>query len=331
MCPPIKIHNDVGVKVFLGQMRMNLNFFTKYPLCITLKDREMYNEGHWVVIIDRINSDVRLSQTNIDLYSNNSIRLIGMNLDGVVNDNSEIDNDVICDHCNLFVPDNQIYNNREILKEVMRHVGLVEKFSFRVARCNASNYHLNCISKTCSWMMRASSLNKSNLFKVRKYIAQHTCSVRERVYARRQGITDVVAVLIMEKYIDPSTVYTPKDIAEDMLKLHCVSLTYIHAWRAKEKAIKLVRGDPAESYARLPGYFYILEQTYSGFVLKIKRKEGDKFLYAFVALEACIRGWKYCRSIVVVDGAGLKCSYGGTMLTASTMDPGGKFLFYLIF
>ena len=73
-------------------------------------------------------------------------------------------------------------------------------------------------------MMRASSLNKSNLFKVRKYIPQHTCSVRERVYARRQGITDVVAVLIMEKYIDPSAVYTPKDIANDMLKLHGVSI-----------------------------------------------------------------------------------------------------------
>lgn len=132
--PPI----NIGVKVFLGQMRMNLNFFTKYPLCITLKDRKMYNEGHRVVIIDRINSDVRLSQTNIDLYSNNSIRLIGMNLDGVVNDNSDIDNDVICDHFNLFVADNQIYNNRETLKEVMRKVELVEKFSCHVARYNAS-------------------------------------------------------------------------------------------------------------------------------------------------------------------------------------------------
>ena len=103
-----------------------------------MKDCEQYNEGHGVIVTDRINSDVRLSQTNIDLYSNNSIRLIGMDLDGVVNDNSEVDNDIICDHSNLFVADNQIYNNKETLKEVMRHVGLVEKFSFRVARCNAS-------------------------------------------------------------------------------------------------------------------------------------------------------------------------------------------------
>ncbi|KAG5592871.1 hypothetical protein H5410_043385 [Solanum commersonii] len=44
----------------------------------------------------------------------------------------------------------------------------------------------------------------------------------------------------MDKFIDPSTVYTPKDIAEDVLKVHDVALTYMQAWRAKEKAIKLV-------------------------------------------------------------------------------------------
>ncbi|XP_015081858.2 uncharacterized protein LOC107025600 [Solanum pennellii] len=98
------------------------------------------------------------------------------------------------------------------------------------------------------------------------------------------------------------------------------------AWRAKEKAMKFMRGDPTESYAKLPGYAYILEQHISWIVLKIEKKECDKFLYTFVALEACIRGWEYCRPIVVVDGACLKYSYGGTMLTASTMNPGGHIL-----
>ena len=75
------------------------------------------------------------------------------------------------------------------------------------------------------------------------------------MYARRQGITDVVAVLIMDNYIDSSKVYTQKDVADDMLKLHGVSLTYIQARRAKEKAVKLVQGEPTESYARLPCNF----------------------------------------------------------------------------
>lgn len=99
--------------------------------------------------------------------------------------------------------------------------------------------------------LRSSCLNKSKLFKIRKYSAEHTCSVRDRVYTRRQGITDVVVVLIMDKFIAPSIIYTPKDVAEDMLKVHDVALTYMHAWRAKEKAIKLVHKDLTDSYAKL--------------------------------------------------------------------------------
>ena len=119
--------------------------------------------------------------------------------------------------------------------------------------------------------MRASCLNRSNLFKVRKYNAEHTCSVKDRVYARRQEITVIVAVLIMDKYIDSCTVYTPKNIVEDMLKLHGVSLTYIHAWRAKEKAMKLMRGDPTESYAKLPGNFDVNYELKMFLIVKIKK------------------------------------------------------------
>ncbi|KAH0696603.1 hypothetical protein KY289_014085 [Solanum tuberosum] len=320
-CPPVSIHNDVGVRVFLDQKKSNVDFFTKYPLCITLKNIAIDNQDS-VVVVDRRHSDVSRTLTNFDLYSSYSIRLIGVNLDGVVDENTDEGNGVISDLSNLFIAENQIYNDKKTLMEVMRHYGVVEKFRFLVTRSSSSCYYLKCLADNCSWMMNSSCLNQSKLFKVRKYCAEHTCSVRDRVYARRQGITDIVAVLIMDKFIDPSTVYTPKDIAEDVLKVHDVALTYMQAWRAKEKAIKLVRGDPTESYAKLPGYLYILEQTYPGSVLKLERTECDKFLYAFVALEACIRGWEYCRPIVVVDGAALRGAYGGTMLTASTMDPG---------
>nr|XP_016446667.1 PREDICTED: uncharacterized protein LOC107771735 [Nicotiana tabacum] len=71
-----------------------------------------------------------------------------------------------------------------------------------------------------------------------------------------------------------------------------VNLTYMQAWRAKEKALEFLRGHPADSYNKLPSYLYILEKTYSG-------------------------------PIVVVDGTFLKSAYMGIMLTASTMDAAG--------
>ena len=138
MCPPITIHNDVGVNVFLDQKKVNLDFFLKYPLCISLVDHQMHNEGHSVINTNIINCDVRLTNIYVDLYSNNSIHLIQMNLEGVIKENNEGGDDIISDHSNLFVAEDQVYNDKETLKEVMRHVGLVEKFSFRFVRCNAS-------------------------------------------------------------------------------------------------------------------------------------------------------------------------------------------------
>ncbi|XP_075097944.1 uncharacterized protein LOC107804134 [Nicotiana tabacum] len=86
-----------------------------------------------------------------------------------------------------------------------------------------------------------------------------------------------------------------------MLSDHGVNLTYMQAWRAKEKALKFLRGHPVDSYSRFPSYLYILEKTYPESVVKLQKTEDDYFLYAFIALNTSIMGWEYCRPVVVVD------------------------------
>ncbi|KAK4719235.1 hypothetical protein R3W88_017573 [Solanum pinnatisectum] len=49
-CPPVSIHNDVGVRVFLDKKKANVDFFTKYPLCITLKNIPMENQDSVIVV-----------------------------------------------------------------------------------------------------------------------------------------------------------------------------------------------------------------------------------------------------------------------------------------
>ncbi|XP_049353825.1 protein FAR1-RELATED SEQUENCE 4-like [Solanum verrucosum] len=132
--------------------------------------------------------------------------------------------------------------------------------------------------------------------------------------------------MLVEKYVDLKTVYTPTDIQADMLRIHGISLTYMQAWRGKKKAFETLRGDPAESYGKIPTYLYILEKTYPGTIVNYKKTDENHFLYSFTALDASIRGWEYCRPIVVVDGTHLKSTYEGTMLIASTLDPGGHIL-----
>ncbi|XP_019230317.1 PREDICTED: uncharacterized protein LOC109211258 [Nicotiana attenuata] len=145
-------------------------------------------------------------------------------------------------------------------------------------------------------------------------------------FIQRKRTAVVVGSMVIPKYCDPKTVYTPKDIQTDMLSQHGVNLSYMQAWRAKEKALQLLRGHPADSYNKLPKYFYILEKTYPGSIVKLKKTNDECFLYAFVALCTSISGWEYCRPVVVVDGTFLKTADRGIMLTASTMDAAGTIL-----
>ncbi|XP_059311053.1 uncharacterized protein LOC132062520 isoform X1 [Lycium ferocissimum] len=98
------------------------------------------------------------------------------------------------------------------------------------------------------------------------------------------------------------------------------------AWRAKEKAMIDLRGTMAESYNRLPGYLYILDKTYPGSNIKMRKTRENEFLYVFIALYAFIKGFECCRPIVVVDGSHLKTPFNGTFVSASTLDGAGNIL-----
>ncbi|KAG5617579.1 hypothetical protein H5410_017403 [Solanum commersonii] len=125
------------------------------------------------------------------------------------------------------------------------------------------SYYLKCATENCSWVFKSSCLNNSKLFKVRKFYNTHSCPLKDWIQSKRQSTSGVLEAMLVEKYVDLKTVYTPTDIQEDMLRIH--------------------------------------------------------------ALDASIRGWEYCRPIVVMDGTHLKSTYEGTMLIASTLDPGDTY------
>ncbi|XP_016459394.2 uncharacterized protein LOC107782944 [Nicotiana tabacum] len=151
----------------------------------------------------------------------------------------------------------------------------------------------------------------------------------DNTFIQRKPTAIIVGSMVIPKYSDPKKIYTPKDIQFDILSELDVNLTYMQAWRAMKKALQLLRDQPADFYSKLPSYLiylYILEKTYLGFVVKLKKTDDDCFLYVFVVICTSISGWKYCRPIVVVDGIFLKSAYRGIMLIASTIDAAGTIL-----
>ncbi|XP_019226531.1 PREDICTED: uncharacterized protein LOC109207986 [Nicotiana attenuata] len=235
-------------------------------------------------------------------------------------DIEEYQSEIIKEYTQTDIEEGQVYQDKQTVAAAMKHFSVVHKFQFKVKRSSHRSYWLVCVGENCKWHFKATSINDSAMFKIRSFNRQHTCSLMEETFIQRKRTAAVVGSMVIPKYCDPKTVYTPKDIQTGMLAEHGVNLSYMQAWRTKEKALQFLRGNPADSYSKLSKYFYILEETYPGSHVKLKKTADECFLCAFVALSTSISGWQHCRPAVVVDGTFLKSAYRGIMLTASTMN-----------
>ncbi|XP_019239735.1 PREDICTED: uncharacterized protein LOC109219717 [Nicotiana attenuata] len=167
-------------------------------------------------------------------------------------------------------------------------------------------YALLCISEDCEWRFKASSINKSELFKVKEFNDNHTCPLKDKMYEQRQASSSLIGGMIRPTLTNHKRKYTPRDIIDDVKLYLGVDVRYMLTWRAKEKAMNFLRGEPADSYKTLPGYLYTMDMTYPGSHIRM--------------------GFDHCRPIVVVDGSHLKSYYTGTFVSASTLDGAGHIL-----
>ena len=149
----------------------------------------------------------------------------------------------------------------------------------------------------------------------------HICVLSQLRDGHRQAKSRIIAKVIKNKFTSVNRNYRPKDIQADIREQFGVQITYTNAWRARERALRLIRGTPEDSFRLLPAYSYVLQQNNPGTVTHLETDADNHFKYFFMALEPCIRGFNsLIRPVVAVDGTFLKGSYLGTMFVAVCKD-----------
>ncbi|XP_059285067.1 uncharacterized protein LOC132038411 [Lycium ferocissimum] len=314
----------MSVRVYVEQKKENRQF-GMYPLCITTTDRTREYSLSGKIVIQ---GSLAIADTNgiQEMDANDSIALAASA------SSKEIvifggENDLIISNRNhKEVMVNQVYNDKETLKAVMTKYAIDNRFQFRNREVKFVSYTLACLSRQCEWKLNASSINRSAIFKIREFVEKHTCPLKDKAYTQHQASSGFIAGIIKPKFRNYKRKYVPSDIVDDVKNDFGVDVPYMKAWRAKEKAMTELRGEPAESYKKLPGYVYILDKTYPGSHIRMKKTSENEFLYLFVALYAFIKGFECCLPNVVVDGSHIKTAYNGTFVSASTMDGAGNIL-----
>ncbi|KAK9064097.1 hypothetical protein SSX86_017969 [Deinandra increscens subsp. villosa] len=221
----------------------------------------------------------------------------------------------------------RIFKNKEELKLELSLLAVKECFEFKVKRSNRERYAVVCVSDNCQWELRSNAYKGTEAFHVNHFNTVHTCSSTELHPRNRNANKKALGHIIKEQIKNCNRVYRGGEIVKDINQRFGINISYKQGMRGKNYALELICGSPAESFAKLPFYFYNLEKLNPGTVTDIWLDEESRFEMCYVALGAAIRSFtQQLRPIIIIDGAHLKGQFKGTMFIAVGMDGNNQIL-----
>ncbi|XP_050217696.1 protein FAR1-RELATED SEQUENCE 5-like [Mercurialis annua] len=326
----VDIDDNESLRFYIELKRDDVRI-TCFPLCITTRryETQNFNEINTVETVDEMNEDKNensySSHTSMDIVSYAEMIFKQTKLEEEEGTTIEDgDNEIVSSPKVKKIFKGQVFKDKQIMKSCLCFFAIENNFQFAASKSCKLEYVIHCLDDNCNWRLRASRDGKTSMFVIRRMDNIHPCPPNIRTEEQRQATSSVIGDLIKSKFMNIKTVYTPADIISDIQRDYGVILNYNKAWRSRGKALELLRGEPRDSYSILPSSLNMLMKTNPGSVVELKISEGNTFQSVFIALSASIKGWNFCRPVIAVDGTFLKSTYGGTLLTASTQDSGGK-------
>ncbi|CAL8174677.1 unnamed protein product [Prunus armeniaca] len=224
----------------------------------------------------------------------------------------------------------QVFPNKIALIKTLCLAAVRGHFRFRTVQSGKRRLCVRCWQLPCPWRLRAYKFGLHE-FRVVKYDPFHECDLRYLSSHHPQASTRLLSDFVKRRFKDSRTIYTAGDIIKDVRQNFGVTISYSKAWRSRELALKIIRGSAEESYALLPSYCYVLERTNPGTLTYIETDAANHFLYFFMSIGACIRGFKRSmHPVIAVDATHLKCKYKGVLFVATAFD-GNRNIYPLAF
>ncbi|KAK2645963.1 hypothetical protein Ddye_021158 [Dipteronia dyeriana] len=214
----------------------------------------------------------------------------------------------------------ELLPSKKQLKSQLGNYALANRFKLRVFKSDTTRYQVRCIVEDCNWRLRATKVQNSYYFQVRKFDNQHTFFTEARFPHQRQVSARVIGGHIQDKFCG-HRLYKPNEIIHDMQREFGISCNYHKWYRARHITLEEVQGTPIESYSILPSYLYMLEQANLGTVTDLHTDSSNRFMYMFFCVKACIYGFlSSIRPVIAIDGTFLKDRHKGVLFVTVCMD-----------
>lgn len=224
----------------------------------------------------------------------------------------------------------QEFSDVNSCRRALRDTAIALHFEIQTVKSDKTRFTAKCASEGCPWRIHAAKLPGIPTFTIRTIHEQHTCGGLTHL-GHQQASVQWVANSV-EQLLKENPHHKPKEILEEIHRVHGITLSYKQAWRGKERIMGTVRGSFEEGYRLLPQYCAQIRRTNPGSIAVVYGSPVDNcFQRLFVSFQASIYGFlNGCRLLLGLDRTLLKSKYLGTLLFATGFDGDGS-LFPLAF
>ncbi|XP_026451217.1 uncharacterized protein LOC113351451 [Papaver somniferum] len=204
---------------------------------------------------------------------------------------------------------------------------VVEKYNHffgrrvRVVKSNPERYTVECYYKEkleCDWIFHAApktSNVKGHLF-LKAYNGEHKCCAGYSDGTKADLVTrELIKSLIFEK-IEHNPNKKARDIVRELKSDYGLEVSYDQAHAGKELCFKELYGEDIKSYTDLRWWCEAVKKHDPGSRDDLV-VEGGKFKSLFLAFDACISGFEYCRPVLFLDAAFLTGKFRGCLMAAT--------------
>jgi len=214
----------------------------------------------------------------------------------------------------------QEFPDVETCRRTLKDIAIAMHFDLRIVKSDRSRFIAKCSKEGCPWRVHVAKCPGVPTFTIRTLQADHTCEGVRNLHHQQASVGWVARSV--ESRIRDNPQVKPREILQDIRDQHGVAVSYMQAWRGKERSMAALHGTFEEGYRLLPAYCELIRKTNPGSIASVGATGQENcFQRLFISYRASIYGFiNACRPLLELDRAHLKGKYLGSILCAAAVD-----------
>lgn len=214
----------------------------------------------------------------------------------------------------------QEFPDVETCRRTLKDIAIAMHFDLRIVKSDRSRFIAKCSKEGCPWRVHVAKCPGVPTFTIRTLQADHTCEGVRNLHHQQASVGWVARSV--ESRIRDNPQVKPREILQDIRDQHGVAVSYMQAWRGKERSMAALHGTFEEGYRLLPAYCEQIRKTNPGSIASVGATGQENcFQRLFISYRASIYGFiNACRPLLELDRAHLKGKYLGSILCAAAVD-----------